>query len=161
LAWVDVPNNQIKFGLFEPNPANATVTVAAGDQLLFRYKHFGTDTLTIDFRIGKAFFHPANAAASGITMELLAVPFSSVYFPAIGNPSSFNDTGQTYSNDCVIALDPGSVAHVPGCVAVLNDQTQKVILLIRTVPGDNINANNVGVKGTFGQITFEVTRKRP
>ena len=90
----------------------------------------------------------------------LSVPFGSVYFPAIGNPSSFFDTGQTYTNDCVIALDPGSVAHVPGCVAVLNEQTHKVILLIRNVPGDNINANQVGVIGVFGQVTFEIRPKR-
>ena len=89
----------------------------------------------------------------------LSVPLGSVYFPAIGNPSSFNDVGQTYTNDCVIAPDPGSVLHVPGCVAVLNEKTHKVILLIRTVPGDNINANNLGVKGAFGQITFEITHQ--
>jgi hypothetical protein len=113
-------------------------------------------TVTVDFRIAKVFFKPTNAVASGITMEL-SVPFGSVYVPAIGNPSSFNDAGQTYTNDCVIALDPGSVAHIPGCVAVLNEKTHKVILLIRNVPGDDINANNVGVKGVFGQITFEIT----
>jgi hypothetical protein len=158
MAWLDIPINHITFRLFEPSPANATVTVAPADLLLFRYKLSGTDTVTMDFRIKKAFFQPRSAAASGITMEL-SVPFGSVYFPAIGNPSSFFDTGQTYTNDCVIALDPGSVAHVPGCVAVLNEQTHKVILLIRNVPGDNINANNVGVVGAFGQITFEITAK--
>jgi hypothetical protein len=113
----------------------------------------------VDFRIKKAFFQPTSAVASGITMEL-SVPFGSVHFPAIGHPSSFFDTGQTYTNDCVIALDPGSVVHVPGCVAVLNEQTHKVILLIRNVPGDNINANQVGVIGAFGQITFEIRPKR-
>jgi hypothetical protein len=158
MAWLDIPINHITFRLFEPSPANATVTVAPADLLLFRYKLSGTDTVTMDFRIKKAFFQPRSAAASGITMEL-SVPFGSVYFPAIGNPSSFFDTGQTYTNDCVIALDPGSVAHVPGCVAVLNEQTHKVILLIRNVPGDNINANNIGVVGAFGQITFEITAK--
>jgi hypothetical protein len=158
MAWLDIPINHITFRLFEPSPANATVTVDPADLLLFRYKLSGTDTVTMDFRIKKAFFQPRSAAASGITMEL-SVPFGSVYFPAIGNPSSFFDTGQTYTNDCVIALDPGSVAHVPGCVAVLNEQTHKVILLIRNVPGDNINANNIGVVGAFGQITFEITAK--
>jgi hypothetical protein len=158
MAWLDLPINHITFRLFEPSPANATVTVAPADLLLFRYKLSGADTVTMDFRIKKAFFQPRTAAASGITMEL-SVPFGSVYFPAIGNPSSFFDTGQTYTNDCVIALDPGSVAHVPGCVAVLNEQTHKVILLIRNVPGDNINANNIGVVGAFGQITFEITAK--
>jgi hypothetical protein len=158
MAWLDIPINHITFRLFEPSPANATVTVAPADLLLFRYKLSGTDTVTMDFRIKKAFFQPMTAVASGITMEL-SVPFGSVHFPAIGNPSSFFDTGQTYTNDCVIALDPGSVAHVPGCVAVLNEQTHKVILLIRNVLGDNINANNVGVIGAFGQITFEVTAK--
>jgi hypothetical protein len=158
MAWLDIPINHITFRLFEPSPANATVTVAPADLLLFRYKLSGTDTVTLDFRIKKAFFQPTSAVASGITMEL-SVPFGSVYFLAIGNPSSFFDTGQTYTNDCVIALDPGSVAHVPGCVAVLNEQTHKVILLIRNVPGNNINANNVGVIGAFGQITFEVTAK--
>jgi hypothetical protein len=158
MAWLDIPINHIKFGLFEPSPASATVTVAPADLLLFRYKLSSADTVTVDFRIAKAFFQPTNAVASGITMEL-SVPFASVYFPAIGNPSSFVDAGQTYTNDCVIARDPGSVAHVPGCVAVLNEKTHKVILLIRNVPGDNINANNVGVVGAFGQITFEITAK--
>jgi hypothetical protein len=158
MAWLDIPINHIKFGVFEPSPASATVTVAPADLLLFRYKLSSTDTVTVDFRIAKAFFQPTNAVASGITMEL-SVPFGSVYFPAIGSPSSFVDAGQTYTNDCVIALDPGSVAHVPGCVAVLNEKTHKVILLIRNVPGDNINANNVGVVGAFGQITFEITAK--
>jgi hypothetical protein len=155
MAWVDVPITHIKFGLFPASPS-ATVTVAPADLLLFRYKLLSPDTVVIDFRIGKAFFKPTNASAEGITMEL-TVPFGSVYFPAIGSPSTFNDAGQTYSNDCVIALDPGGVAHDPGCVAVLNESSHKVILLVRNVPGTNINANNVGVKGFFGQITFETT----
>ena len=159
MAWVDIPVNRITFRLFEPSPSTATVTVAAGDLLLCRYKLLAADTVVLDFRIGKAFLHPSTAVASGITMEL-KVPFGSVYFPAIGTPSSFNDTGQTYSNDCIIATDPGSVAHAPGCVAVLNDKTHKVILLLRNVPGSNINANHIGVLGAFGQITFEVTSRK-
>jgi len=155
MAWVDVPINHIKFGLFEPSPATATVTVAPVDLQLFRYKLLSADTVLVDFRIGKAFFQPSNAGASGITMEL-KVPFGSVYFPAIGNPSSFMDAGQTYTNDCVIAIDPGSISHVPGCVAVLNDKKHRVILLIRNIPSGNINASNIGVFGFFGQITFEV-----
>jgi hypothetical protein len=158
MAWVDVPINHITFGLFEPSQPTATVAVAPVDLLLFRYKLLEKDTIVVDFRINKAFLTPTNAGASGITMEL-SVPFGSVYVPAVGNPSSFFDKGQTYSNDCVIAQDPGSFAHVPGCVAVLNEHTHKVILLIRTVPGANINANNIGVVGFFGQVTFEVTAK--
>jgi hypothetical protein len=154
MAWVDVPISHIKFGLFEPSPATSTVTVAPADLLLFRYKLLSPDTVVVDFRIGKAFFHTATAGASGITMEL-KVPFSSVYFPAIGSPSSFMDGGQTYTNDCVIAIDPGSIQHVPGCVAVLNDK-KKVILLIRNIPSGDINASNIGVFGFFGQITFEI-----
>ena len=160
MAWTNLSLSQIKFGLFEPSPATATVSVAAADLLLFRYKRIGTDTVTVDFRIKKAFFQPtATAAASGITMEL-KVPFSSIYFPALGVPSSFFDTGQTYSNDCIIALDPGGIPHVAGCVAVLNDKTGKVILLIRNASGDNIDAGHVGVLGFFGQITFEIKAKR-
>jgi hypothetical protein len=158
MAWVDIPISHINFALFEPSPAGATVAVAPGDLLLYRYKLVAPDTVVIDFRVGKAFFTPKAASASGITMEL-NVPFGSVYFPAIGAPSSFNDGGQTYSNDCVIAQDPGGVDHDPGCVTVLNEPSHKVILLIRTVPGMNINSNNVGVKGFFGQITFEVTHR--
>jgi hypothetical protein len=116
------------------------------------------DTLAVDFRIAKIFFNPTTAAVSGITMEL-NIPFSGIYLPHIGNPSSFFDGGQTYSNDCVIALDPGSIAHVPGCVVVLNEHNHKIILMVRNVPGDNLNANNPGVVGVFGQIIFEVTRK--
>jgi hypothetical protein len=155
MAWVDVPISHIKFGLFEPSPATATVTVAPADLLLFRYKLLKPDTIVVDFRIGKAFFKPTTAGASGITMEL-KVPFGSVYVPAIGNPSSFMDAGQTYTNNCVIAIDPGSISHVPGCVAVLNDKKHKVILLIRNIPSGDINASNIGVFGFFGQITFEI-----
>ncbi len=158
MAWQDIPINHIKFGYFEPNPATATISVAPGDLVMCRYKLIGTDTVILDFRVGKAFFKPANVVASGITMEL-TVPFSSAYFPSIGTPSSFNDGGQTYSNDCVLALDPGGVAHAPGVVAVLNESTHKVVLLIRTVPGSSINTNNLGVIGFFGQIAFEVTAK--
>ncbi len=159
MAWIDVPIKNITFGLFEPNPATATVSVTASNLLLFRYKLLAKDTVVLDFRIGKAFFTPSTVVASGVTMEL-NVPFASVYVPAIGSPSSFNDGGQTYSNDCVIANDPGGVAHEPGCVAVLNEPTRKVVLLIRTIPGDNINANKSGVIGFFGQVTFEIAAKR-
>jgi hypothetical protein len=158
MAWVDIPINHITFGLFEPSSPTATVSVAPQDLLLFRYKLLEKDTVVVDFRINKAFLKPTTAGASGITMEL-SVPFGSVYFPAIGNPGAFFDKGQTYSNDCVIAQDPGSFAHVPGCVAVLNEHTHKVVLLIRTVPGADINANHIGVLGFFGQITFEITHK--
>jgi hypothetical protein len=82
-----------------------------------------------------------------------------VYFPALGTPDPFMDAGQTYTNDCVIAIDPGSIQHVPGCVAVLNEQHHNVVLLVRNVPGDNINSSGVGVIGAFGQITFEVTHQ--
>ncbi|HZT77135.1 MAG TPA: hypothetical protein VFA27_10785 [Vicinamibacterales bacterium] len=159
MAWVDLPIKSIKFGFFEPNPTTATVSVAQSDLRLFRYKMIGTDTVVVDFRIGKAFFNPSNVVASGITMEL-TVPFASVYVPAIGTPSSFNDGGQTYSNDCILALDPGGVAHAPGCVAVLNESTRKVVLLVRNVAGDNINGGHLGVIGFFGQITFEIAAKR-
>lgn len=160
MAWTDIPINHITFGLFVGStPANATVQVAPADLLLCRYKVLGTDTMALDFRIGKAFFHPTNAAVSGITMEL-TIPYTSVYFPTLGTPNSFMDAGQTYSNDCVLAIDPGSLLHVPGCIAVLNEQSRKIILLIRNVQGDNINLNQVGVVGAFGQITFEVAKHR-
>lgn len=157
MAWTNIPLSDITFGLFTGSTPGATVSVAAADLLLCRYKALSRDTITVDFRIGKAFFKPSNAAVSGITMEL-KIPFSSVHFPALGAPSSFNDGGQTYSNDCVIALDPGGIPHVAGCVAVLNENNHKVVLLIRNVPGDNMNT--VGVVGAFGQITFEVARKK-
>jgi hypothetical protein len=157
MAWTDVPLSRITFGLFTGSTAGATVSVAAADLLLCRYKVLARDTLVVDFRIGKAFFSPTTAAVSGITMEL-DIPFSSVHFPALGNPSSFNDGGQSYSNDCVIALDPGGIPHAAGCVALLNDSTHKIVLLIRNVPGDNLNS--VGVVGAFGQITFEVARRK-
>jgi hypothetical protein len=157
MAWTDIPLSQITFGLFTGSTPGATVSVAAADLLMCRYKVLARDTITVDFRIGKAFFTPSTAGVAGITMEL-KIPFSSIYFPALGAPSAFNDGGQTYSNDCVIALDPGGIPHVAGCVAVLNESSRKIVLLIRNVPGDNINT--VGVVGAFGQITFEVGRKR-
>ena len=69
------------------------------------------------------------------------------------------DCDKWYSNDCVIAIDPGSLAHVAGCVAVLNEQNHRVVLLIRNVPGTNLNATNVRRRRAFGQIAFEVTHK--
>ena len=153
MAWTNVPLSRITFGLFTGSTAGATVSVAAADLLMFRYKVLASDTI----RIGKAFFSPSNAAVSGITMTL-DIPFSSVHFPALGSPSAFNDGGQSYSNDGIIALDPGGIPHAAGCVALLNDSTHKIILLIRNVSGDNINS--VGVVGAFGQITFEVTRRK-
>lgn len=158
MAWIDIPLSHITFGLFEANPATATVSVAASDLLMFRYKELTSDTLVIDFKISKIFLNPRNTVASGITMEL-NIPFHSVHFPGIGTPSSFFDTGQTYSNDCVIAIDPGSLQHVPGCVVVLNEPSHKIVLMVRDVPNGNMNSGNVGVFGTFGQITFEVTSK--
>jgi hypothetical protein len=155
MAWIDIPISHITFGLFAGSAAGATVTVAPGDLKLCRYRAIASDTVVVDFRIAKAFFHPTSAAVSGITMEL-TVPFGSVFFPGLGSPNPFMDAGQSYTNDCVIAIDPGSIAHVPGCVAVLNDASHKVILLIRNVPGSNLNAGGVGVVGAFGQITFEV-----
>jgi hypothetical protein len=158
MAWVDIPFSHVTFGLFTGSAPGATVTVAPADLTLLRYKALGNDTVVIDFRIAKAFFKPTTAAVSGVTLEL-KVPFGSVFFPALGAPSVFMDGGQTYTNDCVIAIDPGSIQHVPGCVAVLNEATHKVILLIRNVPGDNVNSGGVGVIGAFGQITFEVIHK--
>jgi hypothetical protein len=157
MAWTNVPLSRITFGLFSGSAPGATVSVAAADLLLFRYKLLARDTIVVDFRIGKAFFSPSNAAVSGITMKL-DIPFSSVHFPALGSPSSFNDGGQSYSNDCIIALDPGGIPHAAGCVALLNDSTHKIILLVRNVSGDNINS--VGVVGAFGQVTFEMTRRK-
>ena len=81
MAWTNVPLGDITFGLFSGSTAAATVTVAATDLQLFRYKKLSPDTITVDFRIGKAFIKPTNAAVTGITMEL-SVPFSSVFFPA-------------------------------------------------------------------------------
>ena len=58
-------------------------------------------------------------------------------------------------------LFAGSTAGATVSVAaadLLNDSTHKIILLVRNVPGDNINS--VDVVGAFGQITFEVTRRK-
>ena len=89
----------------------------------------------------------------------LKVPYGTPYFPALGTPNSLMDDGQTYSNDCLLAIDPGSLQHAPGCLAVLNEKSHQIILLIRTVNGDNLNVNHVGVVGMFGQVTLEIARK--
>jgi hypothetical protein len=78
----------------------------------------------------------------------------------LGDPTT--EPGATVDDaayDGLVAVDPGSFAHIPGCVAVLNEQNHKVILLIRNIPGSNLNASHVGVVGAFGQITFEVTHR--
>ena len=159
MSWTDIPMSHVTFGLFGGGPAGATVTVAPADFKFLRYKLLDRDTVVVGFRIEKAFFTPATATVTGVTMEL-SVPFSCPYFPTLGSPSYFMDHGQSYSNDCVLVPDPGSPHHVPGFVAVLNESTHKVVLLISSVPGYNVNAARLGVVGAFGQVTFEVARKR-
>jgi hypothetical protein len=58
MAWTDIPLSHINFGLFEANPASATVSVAASDLLLFRYKELSKDTLIVDFNFA---FQPSCA----------------------------------------------------------------------------------------------------
>jgi hypothetical protein len=69
------------------------------------------------------------------------------------------DGGQSYSNDCVLVPDPGSPTHTPGYVAVLNESSHKVLLLISSIPGYTVNGSQFGVCGAFGQVTFEVFHK--
>ncbi|HEY6358742.1 MAG TPA: hypothetical protein VIX35_10890 [Vicinamibacterales bacterium] len=157
MAWTDIPFSDVTFGLFVNSTPGASVTVAPGDFLLCRYKLLDNDTMVIDVRIGKAFFKPATASVSGITLAL-KLPLATPHFPALGSPNPFMDEGQSYSNDCMLALDPGGLNHAPGCLAVLNEPKPPITLLIRTVNGDNLNVSSVGVVGMFGQVTFEVKR---
>ena len=159
MSWTDIPLSHVTFGVFAGSSAGATVAVAAADLKFLRYKLITPDTVVIDFRIGKAFFTPTTATITGITMEL-SVPFTCPYFPSLGAPNFFMDTGQTYSNNCVLVPDPGSPTHGSGFVAMLNESTYKVVLLISSVPGYSVNAAHLGVVGAFGQVTFEVKRKR-
>ena len=158
MSWIDIPASHVTFGVFTGSSAGATVAVAPSDLTFLRYKLIGTDTVVVDVRIGKAFFTPATAVITGITMEL-KVPFSCPYFPAIGAPNYFMDAGQSYSNDCVLVPDPGSPTHKPGYIALLNESTHKVVLLISSIPGYSVNAQQTGVVGVFGQVTFEVLHK--
>jgi hypothetical protein len=158
MSWIDIPPSHVTFGVFAGSSAGATVAVASGDLTFLRYKLISADTVVVDFRIAKAFFTPATAVITGITMEL-SVPFTCPYFPALGTPSYFMDAGQIYSNDCVLVPDPGSPTHKPGYVAVLNESTHKVVLLISSIPGYSVNASQLGVVGAFGQVTFEVMHK--
>jgi hypothetical protein len=158
MSWIDIPPGHVTFGVFVGSAAGAAVAVAPGDLKFLRYKPIGNDTVVIDFRIAKAFFTPATAVITGITMEL-KVPFTCPYFPGLGAPNFFMDAGQSYSNDCVLVPDPGSPTHKPGYVAVLNESTHKVVLLISSIPGYSVNAAQLGVVGAFGQVTFEVVHK--
>ena len=158
MSWIDIPHSHVTFGVFVGSAAGATVAVAPGDLSFLRYKLITPDTVVVDFRIGKAFFHPTTAVITGITMEL-SVPFGSPFFPTLGAPNFFMDAGQSYSNDCVLVPDPGSPTHKPGYVAVLNESTHKVVLLISSIPGYSVNAPQLGVVGAFGQVTFEVVHK--
>jgi len=158
MSWIDIPASHVTFGVFTGSSAGATVAVAPSDLTFLRYKLIGTDTVVVDVRIGKAFFTPATAVITGITMEL-KVPFSCPYFPALGAPNYFMDAGQSYSNDCVLVPDPGSPTHKPGYIALLNESTHKVVLLISSIPGYSVNAQQTGVVGVFGQVTFEVLHK--
>ena len=158
MSWIDIPHSHVTFGVFTGSSTGATVAVAPGDLSFLRYKLIGDDTVVVDFRIAKAFFNPTTAVITGITMDL-SVPFGSPYFPTLGAPNFFMDAGQSYSNDCVLVPDPGSPTHAPGYVAVLNESTHKVVLLISSIPGYSVNASQTGVTGAFGQVTFEVLHK--
>jgi hypothetical protein len=160
MSWIDIPPSHVTFGVFTGSSTGAAVTVAPTDLTFLRYKSIADDTVVIDFRIAKAFFTPTTAVITGITMEL-TVPFSAPYFPTLGAPSYFMDAGQSYSNDCVLVPDPGSPTHTPGYVALLNESTHKVVLLVSSIPGYSLNASHLGVVGAFGQLTFEVARRRP
>jgi hypothetical protein len=155
MSWTDIPPSHVTFGVFAGSAAGASVAVAPADLTFLRYKLLTADSVVVDFRIAKAFFTPRTAVITGITMEL-SVPFTCPYFPVLGAPSSFMDGGQSYSNDCVLVPDPGSPTHTAGYVAVLNESTHKVVLLISSIPGYSVNAAQLGVVGAFGQITFEV-----
>ena len=158
MSWINITPSRVTFGVFAGSSAGATVAVAPGDLKFLRYKLVSADTVVIDFRIAKAFFTPATAVITGITMEL-SVPFTCPYFPTLGAPNFFMDAGQSYSNDCVLVPDPGSPTHKPGYVAVLNESSHKVVLLISSIPGYRVNASQLGVVGAFGQLTFEVVHK--
>lgn len=157
MAWTDIPFADVTFGLFVNSTPGATVSVAPADLQLCRYKVLDNDTMVVDVRIGKAFFKPATASVTGMTLAL-KLPFTTPYFPSLGAPNPFMDQGQGYSNDCMLAIDPGSLQHAPGCLAVLNEASGHIVLLVRTVNGDNLNVSFVGVIGMFGQVTFEVKR---
>jgi hypothetical protein len=158
MSWTDIPPNHVTFGVFVGSSAGATVSVAPADLTFLRYKLIAADTVVVDFRIAKAFFTPKTATITGITMEL-SVPFTCPYFSILGTPNYFMDAGQSYSNDCVLVPDPGSPTHAPGYVAVLNESTHKVVLLISSIPGYSLNASQLGVVGAFGQVTFEVAHR--
>jgi hypothetical protein len=158
MSWTDIPLRHVTFGVFVGSSAGATVAVAPADLKLLRYKLIRADTVVVDFRIAKAFFTPTTATITGITMEL-SVPFTCPYFPTLGAPNFFMDAGQSYSNDCVLVPDPGSPTHSAGFVAVLNESSHKVVLLISSIPGYSLNGAHLGVVGAFGQVTFEVRQK--
>ena len=158
MSWIDIPPSHVAFGVFTGSSAGASVTVAPADLTFLRYKLISADTVVVDFRITKAFFTPATAVITGITMDL-SVPFTAPYFPGLGAPNFFLDAGQSYSNDCVLVPDPGSPTHKPGFVALLNEPTHKVVLLISSIPAYSVNASGLGVVGAFGQVTFEVVHK--
>ncbi len=159
MSWIDIPPAHVTFGVFAGSSAGASVAVAPTDLTFLRYKLIAADTVVVDFRIGKAFFTPKTAVITGITMEL-SVPFTASYFPVLGTPNSFMDAGQSYSNDCVLVPDPGSPTHTPGYVALLNESTHKVVLLVSSIPGYSVNASQLGVVGAFGQLTFEVAKTK-
>jgi hypothetical protein len=156
MSWIDIPHSHVTFGVFTGSAG--AVAVAPADLTFLRYKLISADTVVVDFRIAKAFFAPTTAVITGITLEL-KVPFTCPYFPTLGAPNFFMDAGQSYSNDCVLVPDPGSPTHKPGYVAVLNESTHKVVLLISSIPGYSVNAPQLGVVGAFGQVTFEVVHK--
>jgi hypothetical protein len=158
MSWTDIPASHVTFGVFTGSTAGASVAVAATDLTFLRYKLIARDTAVVDFRIAKAFFTPNTAVITGITLEL-SVPFTAPYFSGLGTPGYFMDAGQSYSNTCVLVPDPGSPTHKPGYVALLNEPTHKVVLLISSIPGYSLNAAQLGVVGAFGQLTFEVRRR--
>ena len=158
MSWIDIPPSHVTFGVFTGSSARSTVAVAAGDLTFLRYKLISPDTAVVDFRIAKAFFNPTTAVITGITMEL-KVPFTSPVFSSARRPELLHGRRTELFNDCVLVPDPGSPTHKPGYVAVLNESTHKVVLLISSIPGYSVNAAQLGVVGAFGQLTFEVVHK--
>ena len=152
------------FGVFTGSAAGATVAVAPADLTFLRYKLISADTVVVDFASPRR-SSLDDSRHHGITLEL-KVPLPVPIFQRSA-PELLHGRRQSYSNDCVLVPDR-VVTCKPGYVAVLNESTHKVVLLISSIPATVSMPRNLGSSApSAGDIRgvhkgrFHLTTTRP
>ena len=149
MAWQNIPINHINFGPLRTLTGRCDGYCRPRGSAACSLQRFpGRTPSPSTFGSRRRFSSRRTSAPQGSRWSC-RFPLAASTFRSIGNPSSFFDAGQTYSNDCVLALDPGSCRACAGLRDAAERELYKVVLLIRNIPGNNINANNIGVLGVI------------